>query len=186
MPSSMEDILNVLVNSRQQGSSSAGQADPMTDLIGGLLGATQQQSSAASPQAGLSDMMGMLEMFMGGKHSGSTNQAAAGNDPVMILLEPFVEPLAKKLKVDPQIAMLVVSFAAHKLLAHHPTSGRDSNTFNLDDMLTQMGQGNINSQTLNNSGMTQEISKLTGLNEADSARALDAAFNLIGKQLQGK
>jgi hypothetical protein len=39
---SMEDILKVLVNSRQQGGSSQG-SDPMTDLIGGLLGGGQSQ-----------------------------------------------------------------------------------------------------------------------------------------------
>lgn len=38
---SMEDILKVLVNSRQQGSSSQ-TADPMAELIGGLLGSAPQ------------------------------------------------------------------------------------------------------------------------------------------------
>lgn len=186
---SMEDILKVLVDSRQQGSSSSQQsADPMTQLIGGLLGGTPQSapSGASSGQTGLGDMMGLLESFMGGGgQTGSMNQASAASDPVMMLLQPFVEPLAKKLNVEPQIAMLVVSFVAHKLLAHHPTSGRDSTSFNLDEMLTQMNSGQIDSNLLKSSGMTSEISKLTGMNEADSTKALNAAFTMVGKQLGG-
>ena len=80
-------------------------------------------------------MMGLLEMVMGGQ-GGST-----ANDPIMGLLKPFVAPLAKKANISPEIAMIVVSFVAHKLLAHHPTSGRDSNTFDLDDMLQTNGFG---------------------------------------------
>ena len=46
---SMEDILKVLVNSRQQGSQSQS-ADPMADLIGNLLGGGQPQMPQAQSQ----------------------------------------------------------------------------------------------------------------------------------------
>ena len=201
---SMEDILKALVNSRQQGSSSQN-ADPMADLIGGLLGGTQpqQQSQSADPMAGLiggllgggqpqtqtqnsgqqagglGNMMGLLEMVMGGRQGGST-----ANDPIMGLLKPFVAPLAKKANISPEIAMVVVSFVAHKLLAHHPTSNRDSNSFDLDDMLRQMGSGKIDSNILHNSGMVKEISVKTGLDEATAAKSLNTAFSMMGKQVQ--
>ncbi|MBL8062750.1 MAG: hypothetical protein JNK32_07020, partial [Anaerolineales bacterium] len=171
---SMEDILKVLVDSRQQGSSTGQGSDPMADLIGGLLGGQQQQAPASSgQQGGLGDMMGMLEMVMGGNQTGSMNQAAAGSDPILLLLQPFVVKLAKKMKIPPEIAMVVVSFVAHKLLAHHPTSGRDSNTFDLDDMFTQMNSGNINTNILQESGMVREVSRLTGMDEANAAKTLD-------------
>ena len=198
---SMEDILKTLVSSRQQGNSSQ-TADPMADLIGGLLGGgqPQQQSQNADllagliggllggeqpqaqnsgQQAGLGSMMGLLETVMGGGQSGST-----ANDPIMGLLKPFVAPLAKKANISPEIAMIVVSFVAHKLLAHHPSSGRDSNTFNLDDMLQQMRSGKIDSNILQNSGMVREISTKTGLDEATAAKSLNAAFGMMGKHLQ--
>lgn len=185
---SMEDILKVLVNSRQQGNST-GQpsSDPMTDLIGGLLG--QQQAPSASPQqAGLGDMMGLLEMFMGGRQQsgsmGMTNQAMTMNSPIMALLQPFVVQLARKMKIPPEIAMIVVSFVAHKLLAHHPTSGRDSNTFDLDDLLGQMNSGKINSNMLYDSGMVNEISQMTGLNEAQAAKTLNTTLSMFGRQIQ--
>ncbi len=202
---SMEDILKTLVNSRQQGSSAQG-ADPMANLVGsllgggqsqsgmnlsdgvdmgdvaglvgGLMGGTQQSQGAGQQQAsGLSGMMGMLESVMGG-------QGASQNDPIMMILQPFVAPLAKKANISPEIAMIVVSFVAHKLLAHHPTSGRDSNSFNLDDMLQQMGSGKIDSNMLHNSGMVREISAKTGLDEATAAKSLNAAFGMMGKKVQ--
>lgn len=182
---SMEDILKVLVDSRQQGSSTGQGSDPMADLIGGLLGGQQQQAPASSgQQGGLGDMMGMLEMVMGGNQTGSMNQAAAGSDPILLLLQPFVVKLAKKMKIPPEIAMVVVSFVAHKLLAHHPTSGRDSNTFDLDDMFTQMNSGNINTNILQESGMVREVSRLTGMDEANAAKTLDTTLSMFGKKIQ--
>ncbi|MBK8780791.1 MAG: hypothetical protein IPO22_03080 [Anaerolineales bacterium] len=192
---SMEDILKVLVNSRQQGGSSAQGSDPMTDLIGGLLSGAQGQSHAPVAPAGyqqqqqqtqsgggLGDMMGMLEMFMGNNQSGAT-QSSAASDPIMMLLQPYVAKLAKKVNIPPEIAMVVVSFVAHKLLSHHPTSGRDSNSFNLDDMIGQMSSGKVDKSIYETSGMVKEISKSTGLDEAAASKTLDAAFGLFGKQI---
>lgn len=207
---SMEDILKELVNSRQQGGSS-NSADPMASLISGLLGGGQPQRRGSSQQSGgdmagslvnllgtvmgsadqqpqnnpsqqsggLGNMMGLLETVMGGGQGGSP-----ANDPIMMLLKPFVTPLAKKANISPEIAMIVVSFVAHKLLAHHPTSGRDSNSFNLDDMLQQIGSGRVDSNMLQNSGMVKEISAKTGLDEATAANTLNAAFNMMGNHLQ--
>lgn len=179
---SMEDILKALANSRQQGSSSQG-TDPMTDLIGGLLGGAQQPQAQASNQqgGGLGNMMGMLEMIVGGSQEGAAFQSA---DPIMMLLQPYVEKLAKKANIPPEIAMIVVSFVAHKLLSHHPTSGRDSSSFDLDNLLGQMGSGKIDKSIYETSGMVKEISKSTGLDEAAAAKTLDAAFGLFGKQIQ--
>lgn len=188
---SMEDILKVLVNSRQQGSSSQG-SDPMTDLIGGLLSGTQNQSHAPiapasyqqqqQPSGGLGDMMGLLETVIGG-NQGSSSQSSMSN-PVMMLLEPYVGKLAKKANIPPEIAMIVVSFVAHKLLSHHPTSGRDSSSFDLDQLLGQMGSGKIDKNIYETSGMVNEISKSTGLDPATASKTLDAAFGMFGKQIQ--
>jgi hypothetical protein len=183
----MEDILKVLVNSRQQGGMPSQSSDPMTDLIGGLLGGQPQMPGASQQQqqGGLGNMMGMLEMFMGGNQPGSINQSMAGNNPLMMLLQPFVAKLAKKMNIPPEIAMVVVSLVAHKLLAHHPTSGRDSNTFDLDDMLTQMGSGKINSNVLYQSGMVREVTQRTGMNEVDAEKALSTTLSMFGKSVGG-
>lgn len=198
---SMEDILKVLINSRQQGSQSR-QVDPMTELIGGLLGGSQSQSHAPiapptyqqqqqqyqpqQPSSGLGDMMGLLEMVMGGNQGGMSSQSSVANNPVMMLLQPFVEKLAKKMNIPPQIATIVVSYVAYKMLAHHPTSGRDSNSFNLDEMLQQMGSGKIDKNIFQESGMVREISKSTGLDEAAASKTLNAAFSMFGQAQAGK
>jgi hypothetical protein len=176
---SMEDILKVLVDSRQAPASRQG-ADPMSDLIGSLLGGTSQPQQTQQP-GGLGDMMGLLETVMG-TQSGSTRQAGA--DPVMMLLQPFVKQLATKMKISPEIAMVIVSFAVHKLLSHHPTSNRDSNSFDLDDMLQQMGSGQIDPGMLQSSGMISQLSRQTRLDEATTAKSLNTALTMLGKQIQ--
>ena len=175
---SMEDILKVLVDSRQQGSAAPAGSDPMTSLIGSLMGGGSAASTSSGTQPDLSSMMGLLESFMGGQSGTAMGPAS---DPIMALLNPFIAPLAKKANISPEIAAIVVSFVVHKLLAHHPTSGRDSNTFNLDDVLGQLNSGTVDSNLLQSSGMVNELSKKTGLNEAETEQALQLAFSLIGK-----
>jgi hypothetical protein len=182
---SMEDILKVLVDSRQQGGTSTQNADPMADLIGNLLGSQTQKQAPINPGSGsgpdLSGMMGLLETFMGGQNS----TGSANNHPVMALLSPFIPSLAKKANISPEIATIVVSFVVHKLLAHHPTSGRDSNSFNFEDMLGQMSSGQVDSNLLRQSGMVNELSKRTGLDEAATTQALQLAFATVGKTVSG-
>ncbi|MCZ2123422.1 MAG: hypothetical protein LC108_14280 [Anaerolineales bacterium] len=220
---SMEDILKVLVDSRQQGNASQAGADPMASLIGGLLGGQPQSTGGAhapvnpnagggsgadlvgglvstllggQPQSGggqtsslgggadLSGMMGLLETFMGSQ--GNTSASSMGmtnNDPIMALLTPFVAPLAKKAKISPEIAMIVVSFVVHKLLAHYPTSGRDSNSFDLDNLIGQINTGKVDPGMLRQSGMVSELSQKTGLNEAQTEQALQFAFAGVGKTI---
>ncbi|MBE0671856.1 MAG: hypothetical protein IH588_14815 [Anaerolineales bacterium] len=200
---SMEDILKVLVNSRQQQGNASQSADPMTSLIGSLLGGAQTQGQSHAPVAppsyyqqqqqmqqqqqtgGLGSMMGLLEMVMGSNQGNTGMPSSLGtNNPVMALLQPYVEKLAKKMNIPPQIAMVVVSFVAYKMLSHHPTSGRDSNSFDLDALLGQMSTGKIDKNIYQTSGMVNEISRSTGLDEATAAKTLDAAFGMFGKQIQ--
>ncbi len=190
----MEDILKALVSSRQQGN--AGGEDQLSNLVGGLLKGAQNVNLSdgldagdvmgmlgglmgsaqpqAAPQSGVSGMMGMLETVMNG-------QSAGQNDSIIGLLQPFVEPLAKKANIPPQAAMIVVSFVAHKLLAHHPQSGRDSREFNLEDLLGQISAGQIDPELLRKSGMVKELSQRAGLDEATAEKALQTGFSLVGK-----
>ena len=199
---SMEDILKILVDSRQKPTSQQA-SDPMTDLIGSLLGGIAQtqgtqsqgfgnlipqssqglsQQTGGGQQPGLSNMMGLLEMFMNGQGQGGSSVDGM-NDPIMSLLTPFIAPLAKKANIPPEIAAIVISFVVHKLLAHHPTSGRDSNTFDLDDVLQQMGQGDVSSSLIRSSGMVRELSSRTGLDEATTEKSLQLALGLVGKTI---
>ncbi len=187
---SMEDILKLLVDSRQQGTTSRQSTDPMTDLIGSFLGSGKAQTQSHAPVnpnsnsggTDLSGMMGLLETLMGSQNSSSSG---ATTNPIMNLLSPFVPSLAKKANISPEIAMMVVSFVVHKLLAHHPTSGRDSNSFNFEDMLGQMSSGKVDTGLLRQSGMINELSKKTGLDDAATEQVLQLAFATVGKTVGG-
>ncbi len=223
---SMDDILKILVESRQQGgtqSSSKG-SDPMTELIGGLLGGStgggsdamagmlgsllgggqqptstggsQQQdtmsnllgslmgSSTGGNQTSLGGIMSLLEMVTGGgQQAGNTQTSSTSSNPIMGLIQPFITPLANKLKISPQLAMIVVSFVLQKLLAHHPTSGRNSTQFDLDQMLNQLNSsGKLDPNLLKNSGMVEELSQVTGMNPTLATKSLNTAFAMVGKR----
>jgi hypothetical protein len=177
----MADMLGGLLGGGQQ-QSSGSQANPMADMLGGLLGSGGQSQTSGSQQSGLSNIMGLLEMVTGAGQQGLGQSSLTSNNPIMGMLQPFVAPLAKKLKISPEIAMIVVSFVVQKMLAHHPTSGRDSTQFDLDDLLKQVGSGKINPGILQNSGMVDELARATGLDKATAAKSLDAAFTLVGKR----
>jgi len=224
----MDDILKLLVESRQQqgrpsqqsdpmtdliggllgggGASGGGQADAMTDMLGSLLGGGGQsqsqtgggqanamsgmlgnllggQSQTGGQQSGLGGIMSLLEMFTGAGGQSGISQSAMGSNPLMGLIQPLVEPLAKKLKISPELAMIVVSFVLQKLLAHHPTSGRDSTQFDLDDLFNQVGStGKINPNMLQNSGMVEELSRVTGMDQATAAKSLNTAFTMVSNR----
>ena len=174
----MAQLIGGLLGGQSSGASQSNSQDAMGQLIGGLLGGAQPASTASaangagSQSAGLGDMMGMLEGIIGG-----SGQNTSASDPMMVMLQPFVNQLAQKMKISPAIATIVISFVVHKLLAHHPSSGRDSNQFNLDSLLSS---GSLSTSTLQSSGMVKELSQATGLNEQASTQNLDAAFSMLG------
>ena len=171
-----------LVGGLLGGQGGSGQANQMADLVGGLLGG-QSSSPASTPaggQGGLGNMLGLLETVIGSGQSGIASQGVS-NDPIMSMLQPFINQLAEKVKISPALATIVISFVVHKMLSHHPTSGRDSTQFNLDDLLSN---GSLSAETLQSSGMVKELAKATGMNEQAATRSLDAAFSLLGGTAQ--
>ena len=176
-------VLGSLLGGGQPSSGSGNQqSDAIAGVLGSLLGGGQSQTGGGQ-QSGLSGMMGLLEMVTGSGQQGLGQSSLTANNPMMGMLQPFVAPLAKKLKISPEIAMIVVSFVVQKMLAHHPTSGRDSTQFNLDDLLNQVGStGKVNPGMLQNSGMVDELARATGLDQATAAKSLDAAFTLVGQK----
>lgn len=200
---SMDDILKVLVDSRKQQQSASQGADPMTDLIGSLLGGgsapsggSSQQSdgmtealgnllggqSSGGQQSGLGGMMSLLEMFTGAGGQGGVGQSALSSNPLGGLLQPLVKPLAEKLNISPEIATVVISFVLQKLLSHHPTSGRDSTQFNIDDLFSQLGSGKLDPTTLKNSGMVDELANITGMDRPQARKSLNTAFAMVGRR----
>lgn len=201
---SLEDIFKVLADSRQAGGTTQPtEQDPMAQLVGGLLGGQGGTSTttsqvmdlvgdllggsipATAPASGqgtdLGSVMNLLETVMGSGQAAAEQTSSPTVDPIMSLLQPFVNQLAEKVNISPALAAIIVSFVVHKMLAHHPTSGRDSTQFDLDDLLRT---GALSADTLQSSGMVGELAKATGLDEGAASKTLDAAFNLLGGTAQ--
>ncbi|MFZ5858205.1 MAG: hypothetical protein ACOYZ6_15370 [Chloroflexota bacterium] len=174
---------NLLGGGQSQPSGTNQQADALEGMLGDLLGGSGQ-SQTGRQQSSLGGMMSLLEMFTGaGGQSGLGQSSMMGGNPLMGLIQPLVEPLAKKLKISPELAMIVVSFVLQKLLAHHPTSGRDSTQFDLDDLFNQVGStGKINPSMLQTSGMVEELSRVTGMDEATATKSLNTAFTMVSNR----
>lgn len=182
--SSSDPMAGMLGNLLGGGSASSGgssqQSDAMTDMLGSLLGG--QSSGSGGQQSGLGGVMSLLEMFTGAGQQGSTNQSTLTGNPLAGLLQPLVKPLAEKLNISPEIATVIISFVLQKLLAHHPTSGRDSTQFNIDDLFGQLSAGNLDPKMIQNSGMVEELSSVTGLDKAQARKSLNTAFAMVGRR----
>lgn len=178
----MSGMLGSLLGGGGQPQTSNQGSGSMSDLLGGLMGG--QAQTGGQQAGGLGTIMSLLEMVTGSGQQTGTAQSSltSSNSPIMNLVQPYITPLANKLKISPQLAMIVVSFVLEKLLAHHPTSGRDSTQFDLDQMLNQLNSGKLDPKIIKNSGMVEELSKATGMNQAMAAKSLNTAFTMVGKR----
>ncbi|MEI6289277.1 MAG: hypothetical protein WCP19_02490 [Chloroflexota bacterium] len=167
------------------GSQTSGQGNAMAQLLGGVL-ASSGNGQSNNQDALLGNALGMLEGLMGTgavKNNSNINASAAVsvNDPTMALLTPLVDALAVKMKISPQIAMMVVSFAVHQLLSSHPSAGNKGmlDMGSLQQQLTT-GQG-VNHDYLHSSGLVNQLSKQTGIDPDMAAKSLKFIFDTLGK-----
>lgn len=172
---------NLLGGGQAQSGGTSQQSDAMSQMLGGLLGGGGQSPMGGGQQSGLGGVMSLLEMFTGGGQSGIGQSAMAGN-PMMGLMQPLVKPLAEKLNISPEIATVIISFVLQKLLAHHPSSGRDSTQFNIDDLFGQLGAGKLDPGMIRNSGMVDELVSATGMDKAQAQKSLNTAFAMVGRR----
>lgn len=167
------------------GNSTSSQGNGMAQLLSGVLG-NAGQGQAGSQEAILGNALGLLEGLMGTnpvKPASNINASASVsvNDPTMQLLTPLVDALAIKMKISPQIAMMIVSFAVHQLLSSHPSAGKQGllDMGNLQQQLST-GQG-VNHDYLHSSGLVKQLSKQTGVDADMAAKSLKFIFDTLGK-----
>ena len=185
---SMEDLFKSLAQTAVQAAGSPAGQSAISQLAGNLLSGNQTGAQQGGGQTG--QMLGMLEQVIGGTPgSGNLTQGGgtmlAANDPIMLLLQPIVNQLATKAKIEPQIATVIVSLVVHYLLSNHPSSGRGSNSLDLNGLLQQMTSGNVNQNVFHDSGMVNDVMQATGLNKTQAVKSLDAAFNVLSGHVQG-
>lgn len=194
----LDDILNAFLGG---GVPKKGQApasnDPLAEMLQGILGGGMGGATTSPGMgAGTSDPLGgLLESILGGMAGqGGTSSGKAGRggtSGMNSLLAPVADALAKKLGLPPEVAMMVVSFLAAKLMSgaaggqtgttSGTKQGRSGQTsrgrsaspqaLDLDSLLETMG---------NDKGMAQELAKQTGLDPATAERSLQEAIGMIG------
>jgi len=171
------DLLGALLGG---GQAQQGQGADAGDLLGALLGGGQPQQGQG---AGAGDLLGAL---LGG---GQPAQPAAGgleglvqNPMVLQMLLPLIEPLAKKLKISPQIAMMIVTFVIQQLMANRGKSARGGKSgFNLNSLLTQAGSAQgLTPSHVQATGMPRELSRATGLDDDTATRGILEVLDLLG------
>jgi hypothetical protein len=195
----LQNIFNVLASGASQAtnqpqssnpSQSAG-GDMLSGLLGSLLGGAAPAAPAQpvnQPQSGADEISSLLGSLLGGQtpvqspaatNPVNTNPLAnlvgSGQNPMLnMLIQPVVDQIAAKLGISPAIAMTVVTFAVHYMLANHGTKLAKSE--DLSGVLEQ----HTNQDYLHTAGISKELASQTGLKPAVAANALSEVFKLLG------
>ncbi len=166
--------------------SSGGGGGGLGGLLSGLLGGGQQQAGTPATQ-----MLGGLEQIIGGTPgSGQLSMNTGGlnmnaNNPLMSLLQPVVNQLAAKAGISPAIATIVTSIALHYLLQSHPSTPGAS-PLNLSSVMQTLASGGqVSPNTLQKSGMVNDVMQATGLNQQQAVQSLNQTFSVLGSQVAG-
>ncbi len=179
------DMLSQAIGSALGGSLQQSGGGGLASLLGGLLGGGQQQSAPAT------QLLGGLQQIIGGTpgsgqlgmNQGSMNLGAS--NPVMMLIQPVVNQLAAKAGISPEIATIVTSIALHYLLQSHPSTPGAS-PLNLNSVMqTLAAGGQVNPNTLQQSGIVNDVMQATGLNQQQATRSINQTFGILGSQVAG-
>ena len=108
--------------------------------------------------------------------------SAAGNK----VLSPIADIVADKLGISKTIAMMIVSFAATKLLKGALGGKAQGKRFAdvVDhDLLGAITSGQANQRFIRNTGMVDEAMQQTGLDRATATKSLQMVFDQFGQHL---
>jgi hypothetical protein len=185
----MSQVLGGLMQAATQGS--GGQAgagsEMLTQAIGGLLGGGQQGG------AGVGQLLGGLQQIIGGTPGTGQQLPMGGNvaniaasDPIMMLLQPIVGQVAAKMKISPQLAMVIASIAVHYLIQSHPNTPGAS-PMNLGNVMQSLSTGRkVDHSMMQNSGIVNDVMQATGMDQEKAVKSLDTTFGVLGGQVKGK
>ncbi len=176
---------NLMKGLMQSGSDPQGQqgsgGDPMSEALGGMMGGGAPGGSASS------QMLGALEGIIGGKpgtgkplpqNAGNAANPAQAGGPAMSVVQPLADRVAEKVGVSPQIATVVSSIALHYLLSSHPSSGAQSR-LDYGSTMQELKTGGLSPDTLKNSGMVNDVTQATGLDQNKAVRSLNTVFSTL-------
>ena len=184
----LSQVVGGLLGGGQHGSTTQGGGGMLSQLLGGLLGGGQQTSSAG----GVGQLLGGLQQIIGGTPGtgqqlplGGGNMNISTGDPIMSLLQPVVNQLAAKAGISPQMATIIASIAVHYLLQSHPSTPGAS-PLNLGNVMQTLASGGkIDPQTMQSSGIVNDVMQTTGMNQQQAMRSLNTTFSVLGTSVKG-
>ena len=169
------------VQPQAQGQPAQQAENPIADLIGGLIGGASQQGSGNV----IADLLGSM---MGGGSSSSSNAES---------MNPIAQLLSDKLGLSPAVAQAVVTFFMAKMvemIIPRLTGGQAAlpegtpqgggGGLNLDHLLNNVDDEEGLNLQLSASGMPQELSSATGLDEETATQSLQELVKLVAQQRQ--
>jgi hypothetical protein len=177
--SALGDLLRILAQANHpSGGSSTGQ-DVLSNALGGLLGSSQGSGQA-------DQVLGSLEqMIAGGGQNKVQNMNMTGEDPMLNLVQPVADQLSRRTGLQPETSRAVVSLILHRMLTSHPSMGSKNSSLNLPEVFQQMAtSGGISTETLQKSGMINDLINSSGLDKQASIKNLSEAFNLLNGHVQ--
>ncbi len=187
----LSGLLGGLMGGGQQAMPQQG-GDLLSGVLGGLMGGGTQGGNSGDM------MLGALEQVIGGQPGQGQqlglSQMASGNmgmmggmgmnDPMMGMLQPVVSQVAAKANIPPQIATVVASVALHYLLSSHPSTSPKA-PMDLGSVMQELQSGGLSANTMQKSGMVNDVMQATGLNKQGAQNGLEAVFNLLAGHVQG-
>ncbi len=185
MDNLMKGLMQSANQSQGQSSQQASSGGLLSDALGGLMG-----GGGGGNQA--DQLLGELEHITGGKPGSGQPlprnggnipvTGAASSSPAMKLLQPVVGKVASEAHISPAMATIVAAIAMHYVLASHSSTSQSS-PLNFKSVMQQLSSGGVSPDTLQNSGMVNDVQEATGLDQQESQSALETAFKAFASHI---
>lgn len=148
--------------------------DPLDQFLGNISGNANTASSGSPGGGSLGEILGGL---MGGAQQGGMQGGAPGGGApgANASLAPIIDAIAEKIGIPPQIATTIVTFALSQLM-----SGQGN-------QLAQMlgGRGTVSREYLRDSGLADQLTQQTGMDNETAVKSLQQVFQAFGSQMGG-
>ncbi len=174
------------------GSQPGNGSNMLSDALGGMTLASGASAGVGGSQGGNSTdaMLGALEGIIGGKpgsgqplpKSQGMIPNTGGNNPAMSMVQPVANQVAERAHISPAMATIVAAIAMHYLLASHPSSSQQS-PLSFGSLMQELQSGGVSQNTMQKSGMVNDVKQATGLNDQQAQSGLDAAFKALASHL---
>lgn len=150
--------------------------DPMAGLgsiLGGLLGGTPSRGGDL-----VGDILRKLTGSSSGTGAGGIEDSPLGN----LVIQPIVDRLVEKTSLDPIMARKVVAFALTTLLSA-ATQKSGQKGLDLSDLVSQLStRGTVSTSYLESSGLVNQLTQQSGLDQETAAKSLQQAFSALSTQ----